>query len=246
MTPIELLESGVYVKREDLHRCGRANGSKTRAIQFMIGNAAGVVTAGGRNSTQMLMTSTIAVHLGIHCEVHCPDGERTEIMDAVEHNGHRLVLHRPGYSSVVNQRAVAAARVRRGWALVPYAMRDIRMVQCTAAAAADCASWPGGRLVIAVGSGMTLCGILTAMERTRTRRPILGVIIGGDPEPNLRRYAPNWRSRVTLTKAKQKYHEHAPMDYCGVPVDPVYSGKCAAFLERGDLLWNSGARQATL
>lgn len=245
MTPlVEFVPtSGVWVRREEMNRIGLANGTKARAILAIADGGRGIVTSGGRVSTQGLMAAAVAKHLAVPLEFHTATGDSTDVLDAIRKMGGVIIQHRPGYTSVISARAVAAAAApeKAGWRLVPGGMQHPRMVATVAAAVDPGGLPPAKRLVIACGSGLTLSGVLRALPGAM---PVLGVCVGADPRKHLDKYAPaNWRNRVTLVDAAAGFHTHAPEEYHGIPVDPIYSGKCIPFLQEGDLLWNSGARQ---
>jgi hypothetical protein len=76
--------------------------------------------------------------------------------------------------------------------------------------------------------------------------PVLGVVVGADPEAILNEYAPeNWRSMVTLVKSEMDYHEEVKYNnFNGILLDPIYEGKCIPYIEEGDLFWIIGLREA--
>ncbi len=94
------------------------------------------------------------------------------------------------------------------------------------------------RLVVPVGSGMSLAGILWGMAEHGLDIPVLGVVVGAGPKKRLDKFGPpDWRERLTLTNAGVDHHEAVEADVGGVKLDPHYEAKCARFLQSGDCLW---------
>jgi 1-aminocyclopropane-1-carboxylate deaminase/D-cysteine desulfhydrase-like pyridoxal-dependent ACC family enzyme len=104
------------------------------------------------------------------------------------------------------------------------------------------------RLVVPVGSGMTLAGLLWGLwDLGLYHLPVVGVIVGADPEDRLDRWAPPaWRLMdLSFRMSPLGYHSEAPAEWAedlGLPLDPVYEAKCIPFLEEGDALWIVGRR----
>jgi 1-aminocyclopropane-1-carboxylate deaminase/D-cysteine desulfhydrase-like pyridoxal-dependent ACC family enzyme len=97
------------------------------------------------------------------------------------------------------------------------------------------------RIVVPVGSGMSLAGILWG---TLNEVEVVGVVVGADPLKRLDRWAPPWwHRRTTLVRSDLRYEQHAPTDWRGISLDPVYEAKCVPFLRPGDLFWVVGRRE---
>lgn len=245
LTPVEEY-GGHPVKRDDLFRVGDSAGGKVRTCLTLASRPGltGLVTAGSRQSPQVNIVATIARRLGLPCRVHVPEakGPLTPELAAAQDAGAEIVQHRPGYNNVIIARAREDA-AERGWAEIPFGMECPEAVEATAAQAANIPS-DTRRVVVPVGSGMTLAGVLTGLEREGlTHIPVLGVVVGADPADRLETYAPGWRDRATLVHSDLDYHDHAPVTRLGdLDLDPVYEAKCLPFLEDGDLLWVVGRR----
>jgi 1-aminocyclopropane-1-carboxylate deaminase/D-cysteine desulfhydrase-like pyridoxal-dependent ACC family enzyme len=274
----------VLVKRDDLYEApGGAIGGKARTCEHLLrawkqdwamGMAAhvahsqppetypllGVVTAGSRHSPQVQIVTAIAEALEYRdIRIHTPGGDPgPEVAWAVDRGAYRLT-HRPGYNSVITARARQDA-LDRGYCHVPFGMECAEAVGCTADAVADVSAMLGlqngraRRLVVPVGSGMSLAGILRGLERIgRNDVPVLGVQVGADPTRRLDTWAPAtwklWPGGVTLALGKHAYSEHVQATLSSplgdIVLDPVYEAKCAAYLRDGDLFWLVG-RRATL
>jgi hypothetical protein len=102
------------------------------------------------------------------------------------------------------------------------------------------------RIVIPVGSGMSVAGVLWGLlDQGEGDLPVLGVMVGANPEPFLRRWAPvDYPSQLALVRSELDYHRPAPVqEYDGVLLDAVYEAKCLPHLRAGDLFWLVGIRQ---
>lgn len=224
------------------------NGGKVRSCYHLATTPnvpKGLVTAGARSSPQANIVAHIARELGIPCRIHMPSGELQEQGELAREAGAEIVQHKPGYNTVIVKRARDDAAVR-GWREIPFGMECAAAVGQTATQITSDMQDKFGRIVVPVGSGMTLCGILHGLRVTgQTSIPVVGVAVGADPTKRLDRYAPiGWRHNVTLVTPEEKYHEEAfgPHDVEGVSVDPIYEAKCIPYLKRGDLFWIVGSR----
>jgi hypothetical protein len=96
------------------------------------------------------------------------------------------------------------------------------------------------RLVVPVGSGMSLAGILHGLSGAVK---VLGVVVGADPTRRLARYAPwQWRWRCELRRAPWPYDKRIKARLGDLELDPIYEAKCLPFLEPADALWVVGIR----
>ena len=235
---------GVWLKRDDLFEIAGVRGGKARAC-YLLARAAseGLVTASARQSPQASIVARIARHLGLPCRVHTPSGSPTpELEDALQQGAERIA-HPAGYNRVI----IARAREdgwRRGWTVIPFGMECWEAVRC---AAHQTANLPRGakRLIVPVGSGMTLSGVLVGLERRGRSLPVFGVVVGADPRKRLDRWAPpDWRKQATLVRSPLPYHRPAPeTELTGLALDPTYEAKCLPFLEQRDCFWIVGVRR---
>jgi hypothetical protein len=100
------------------------------------------------------------------------------------------------------------------------------------------------RIVVPVGSGMSLAGILHGLAATDRDIPVVGIVVGADPIDRLDQYAPaDWRDRCTLIDASVDYETAVDAVIHGIRLDPHYEAKCAENLQPGDLLWIVGCRE---
>jgi 1-aminocyclopropane-1-carboxylate deaminase/D-cysteine desulfhydrase-like pyridoxal-dependent ACC family enzyme len=246
LTPVER-RGRIWLKRDDLYEYAGATGGKARALRALCLQALeeglpGVVTACSRQSPQLERVPAIARELGLHCRMHVPDGELTPEMSQALALGSQLVLQRPGYLNVLRSRARADA-AELGWFEVPFGCEAQVTVDATAAQVENLPFGSFVRLVVPVGSGMTLAGVTWGLERAgELRPPVLGVSIGADPRPRLNRWAhPWWSDWCVLEENRTQYGRGTPMHLGGVALHPEYEAKCVPYLEPGDLLWVVGS-----
>lgn len=241
LSPVET-HAKIRVKRDDLWRIAGQPGGKARTCWALSQGADGLVTAGSRQSPQAAIVANIAQRLGVPCRVHTPTGAVTPEMESAADAGAEVVQHRPGHNSVIISRARKDAKAR-GWREIPFGMECQEAVEQTRK---QVANLPKGikRLVVSVGSGMSLAGILWGLKDTGRDIPVLGVQVGADPRKRLDKYAPpDWLDCVELVASDLDYHTHAPQTQLGtLTLDAVYEAKCLPFLKKGDLLWVVGIR----
>lgn len=242
LTPVEKL-AGLWLKRDDLFQIAGVRGGKARACLLLARRAqGGLVTAGSRYSPQISIVAHLAKHFHLPCRIHTPRGPATPELDEASRYGAVRIAHRVGFNSVITARARQDSK-ELGWTEIPFGME---CQEAVAAAAAQTANIPMEvrRLVVPVGSGITMAGILTGLARRRLFRPVLGVVVGADPCKRLDRWAPgNWRDLVELAYSELDYHEPVPAPQLqGIALDPYYEAKCLPYLAPGDCLWVVGRR----
>ncbi|KAB7850135.1 pyridoxal-phosphate dependent enzyme [Streptomyces mobaraensis] len=245
LTPVEE-HGGHLVKRDDLFTVDGSAGGKVRSCLALASapGVVGLVTAGSRQSPQVNIVATVARRLGLPCRVHVPKakGPLTPELEAARAAGADIVEHTPGHNTVIIARAREDASAR-GWTEIPFGMECATAVEATAAQVANVPR-DVQRIVIPVGSGMSLAGVLRGLrDHGLDHIPIVGVSVGANPEKRLDTYAPGWRSAVSLVHSELDYHQHASKTSLGnLALDPVYEAKCLPFLSPGDLLWVVGRR----
>ena len=242
LTPVERV-GDLWVKRDDLFEIGGVRGGKVRSCWRLSQGADGLVTAGSRASPQVNIVAHIAAHLGIPCRVHTPQGELSPEVAAARDKGAEVVQHKAGYNSVIVARAKADAQ-RSGWREIPFGMECREAVEETAAQVRNIPA-DVARIVMPVGSGMSLSGVLHGLLHFGRKIPVLGVVVGADPEKRLDQWAPSfWREMVTLVRSPLDYHAEVKENRIGgITVDPIYEAKVLPYLEPGDLFWMVGIRQ---
>lgn len=243
-TPIES-HGGFLVKRDDLFEAGGVRGGKVRTCWGLAQGAVGLVTAGSRSSPQVNIVAHIAHALGVPCRVHVPSGELGPEVEAARMAGAEVVQHKAGHNSVIIARAREDA-AERGWTEIPFGMECQAAVDATAAQVANFESLgPVKRIIVPVGSGMSLAGILWGLASAAITVPVEGIVVGADPTKRLNKWAPpDWEDRAKLFICKLDYSTPAPSKMLGdLVLDPIYEAKCLPYLEPDDLLWVVGIRQ---
>lgn len=243
-TPIE--ERGdAWVKRDDFFEYAGVRGGKVRTCATLASTAhAGLVTAGSRSSPQVNIVAHVGRFLGIPVRAHCPSGPLLPEVLGAQMAGAEIVQHSPGYNSVIVARAHDDA-VDRDWTEIPFGMECQEAVDATASQVVDI---PDGveRIVVPVGSGMSMAGILTGLQVAGLKIPVLGVTVGADPMKRLNRWAPVWWAEsATLVSSGSDYSSPATVtSWRGLTLDAHYEAKTIPFLRTGDLLWVVGIRQS--
>lgn len=242
-------DASVLLARDDLY-CGPggARGGKARTCEALLAGreSTAVVTAGSRASTSPAVIAAVAFGLGYDSvRVHTPAGEPgAPLREALELGAERVV-QTPGYRSVLWARAREDAEERDA-ELVPFGMECSVAAEQTARAVGSALPALGlaRRLIVPVGSGMTLAGVLLALNAADSHLPVIGVVMGADPTERLNRFAPFWRWRdVELVPSGLPYAAEVEADIDGVDMNPVYEAKCVRFMRAGDALWMVGRRQ---
>jgi len=99
------------------------------------------------------------------------------------------------------------------------------------------------RIVVPVGSGMSLAGILHGIEDEELNIEVIGILVGANPVKRLDKFAPLfWKQMVTLIDCEIKYETHIKARLGDIDLDPIYEAKCLKYLEPGDLFWIVGHR----
>lgn len=247
LTLIERIKDGGYVKREDLFSIAGVNGGKARTCWGLAQGAKGLVTASSRQSPQANIVAHIARHLGIPCRIHTPQGVLSkELLDAKQ-CGADIVQHRAGYNTVIIARAREDAIMRK-WVNIPFGMECIEAVEQTRKQVRNIPT-SVKRIVVSVGSGMTLAGILHGLQGAKLSIPVLGVQVGANPRKRLAKYAPLfWEAMVSLVDCGIDYHTEIKGELIThegntIYLDPIYEAKCLPYLRNNDLFWIVGLRK---
>jgi 1-aminocyclopropane-1-carboxylate deaminase/D-cysteine desulfhydrase-like pyridoxal-dependent ACC family enzyme len=241
LTPIQ--ERGNYwFKRDDLAEYAGIRGGKARTCWHLAQGATGLVTAGSRASPQVNIVAHVAKALGIPARAHTPNGDLSSEVEEAQAAGAEIIQHKAGYNNVIIARAREDA-AERGWREIPFGMECEEAVKQTSGQVQDI---PAGvkRIVMPVGSGMSLAGVLTGLKNAGLNIPVLGVVVGADPIKRLNKYAPKgWQAMVTLVPSGVDYHDEATTKVIeGIRLDPIYEAKCIPFMQPDDLLWIVGIR----
>jgi len=239
-------KDGYFFKRDDLFSIAGVKGGKVRSCWALSQNAKGLVTAGSRASPQVNIVAHIAKKLNIPCRVHTPEGELSPEVQMAKDCGAEVIQHKAGYNNVIIARAREDAK-EQGFINIPFGMECSEAIKQTKQQIQNIPFDKIKRIVVPVGSGMSLAGILNGLFENNISIPVLGVCVGADPIKRLNEYAPKqWRDMCTLQKSEYDYHQpYLNNEFCGIKLDPHYEAKCIPFVEKGDLLWIVGIRKTS-
>ena len=246
LTPVET-HDGILVKRDDLFTFGGASGGKVRTcleLAKAATNPVGLITAGTRGSPQVEIVALVAKALDLKCRVHVPASAKpSPELESARAAGAEACEHRPGYNSVIIARAREDAE-SSGWVHIPFGMECEMAVEMTAAQVKSLKHLDFNRLVVPVGSGMSLAGILTGMLRHNLTFPVLGISVGADPTARLHRWAPmfQWEQMCKVVESGAPYSRPVVAALGDLKLDPYYEAKCVKHLRPGDLFWVIGHR----
>jgi 1-aminocyclopropane-1-carboxylate deaminase/D-cysteine desulfhydrase-like pyridoxal-dependent ACC family enzyme len=247
LTPVE--EHGnVLVKRDDLFGLGSSRGGKVRSCLALAreAQAAGfttLVTAGSRQSPQVNIVAEIAASLGMQASVHVPSGALTPELEAAAAAGAVVHQHAYGRNSVIVARAHEEVAGDEKAFEIPFGMETQKAIVWTGRQVENIPA-DVERIVVPVGSGMSLAGILHGLVIAGRDIPVLGVVVGSDPRKRLAKWAPaGWERMVQLVESGLDYHDAVRDNRLGnLLLDPIYEAKALRFLSAGDLLWVVGIR----
>ncbi len=248
LSPVERI-GDVWLKRDDLYEFAGVRGGKVRTCAILATRPAdvrGLVTAGSRASPQVNIVAHIARELGLPCRVHTPTGKLSPEVEAAAACGAVVVQHRAGYNNVIIARAREDAAAL-GWVNIPFGMECKEAIIQTSLQVEN-VPYGTERIVVPVGSGMSLAGVLWGLGTLSWTPPVLGVIVGADPTKRLDKWAPKWwREKVELVRCPLDYHK-APSEVWleEVKLDGHYEAKCLPYLRAGDLFWCVGIRQTAV
>lgn len=253
LTPIEEID-GVYIKRNDKYEIAGCNGGKAISAYQIILDAKeqgykDIITTGSRFSPQCEIVSCICEMEGLNAHIVMPSGEETKVMKTVRNNPHSELItpYKGGYQSTLNAYCRKLADLK-GYYLVPFGMQCEKNVHLVAK---QCENIPKEvkRIVVPVGSGMSLCGVLQGLVNFhRLDIEVIGVQAGGNPFKIIQAFKPKF---VQLPKYKiesfmpeaspsQRYHTVTSNFIGDLKLDPIYEGKCKDFIQKGDLFWVVG------
>ena len=240
LTPVER-HGALWFKRDDLFTVAGVSGGKVRTCWHLAQGAIGLITAGSRSSPQVNIVAHIAKALGIPCRCHVPTGKLLPEVEAAANAGAEIIQHKPGYNSVIVARARTDA-IAQGWFEIPFGMKCDEAPRQTAS---QVRNLPNDikRIVVPVGSGMSLAGVLRGLQATGLSIPVLGVVVGANPIKRLNQYAPlGWQNMCQLVESGVPYDKEVKPDF-PVTLDSIYEAKCVKFLQADDLFWIVGIRQ---
>jgi len=244
LTPIQKIDN-IYFKRDDLFVVNGASGGKVRTCYHLakMANGVGMVTAGSRKSPQINILAKVASHLGIKSYAHCPSGTLSDVLIEAQQYGIEITQHKYGYNSVIIKRAKDFAQ-ENNLVYLPFGMECEEAVNQTKIQTKNIPKYIK-RIIVPVGSGMSLAGILHGLNEMNIDILVIGIIVGADPIKRLDTYAPNnWKSKVMLYKSNINYDREIKDNiFHGINLDPIYEAKCIPYINDGDLFWIIGNRK---
>ncbi len=246
LTPIEL-HNGIYVKRDDLFTVCGVQGGKARSAMFLISYAISmgfthIVTAGARHSPQIEIVGSICREYGLDFTAFVPEGVLSEEIESLKSFA-TIQQVKYGRNSVIKHRAQVFAYQNSAF-LIPFGMECVEAVSQTASQVKDI-PLDVERVVIPVGSAMSLCGLLHGLNKINRSISVLGVSVGANPDRVMKSYAPSgWESFCTILKSPLSYGVEVAASIGSVILDPVYEAKCLPYLKKGDMLWVVGCRKS--
>lgn len=246
LTPVQVIKN-IFVKRDDLFTVNGISGGKVRTCLALATWAKnngykGLSTAGSRSSPQVNIVAHIAQYLEMECHIHTPKGDLSkEVQNAIA-TGAKITQHKAGYNSVIVARSRDFAK-ENNYFDIPFGMECEEAVRQTRYQIKNIPT-EVSRIVMPVGSAMSLCGVLHGLNDIKSDVKVLGVKVGADPMKRILKYAPsNWKSRCELINAGVEYSEYIDARVGGITLDPVYEAKAYKFVKEGDLFWIVGIRQ---
>jgi hypothetical protein len=205
----------------------------------------GLITASSRHSPQIGIVAGMGHALGLPVRVHVAIAmEYSPSIAYARSVAAEVIEHYPRYNSCIIYQANEDAKRFPSWGLIPFGMECEMAVTETSK---QVANLPGGRrLVVPVGSAMTLCGVLAGLSLpgAPVYERVVGVMVGADPSKRMDAWGPvDWKQRVRLVDAGMPYHKPAAdVMFRGIELDPYYEAKCVPFVAPGDTLWVVGIR----
>jgi len=247
---VEVPGGTILMYRDDLFVIGGANGGKARSIASLVDAAdprpTGLVTAASRTSVQIGVVARLARHYGMACRVYVPTGASTPEMEVVRQAGAQLEQVEPGYTSVLTKRATDYAHGHPGYLQIPWGLECPEHVAATSAQVAGLPWGTFSRIVVPVGSGMSLAGVVAGVAAylpDLVDVEVVGVQVGADPSLRLEKWVgPAWRNLVTIVGDGDYHHPAGTTRLGPLELDPYYEAKCIKHLRAGDLLWVVGSR----
>jgi 1-aminocyclopropane-1-carboxylate deaminase/D-cysteine desulfhydrase-like pyridoxal-dependent ACC family enzyme len=248
-TPIEKVNN-ILVKRDDLFEVNGVCGGKVRSCYKLMEKAVsngfrGVVTAGSRMSPQINIVSHLAEYFELDSIAHSPEGKLSPELLMALTKGIKIKQNQAGYNSVIISRAKLDAK-NLNYFEIPFGMECNEATNETKQQVASIVKYKNdiNRIIIPVGSAMTLSGLLMGLRENGLSIPVLGIMVGANPTDRLNRYAPMyWNRYAELIQSSYDYHtEVKDYIYGGIELDPIYEAKVIPYIKKSDLLWIVGKR----
>jgi 1-aminocyclopropane-1-carboxylate deaminase/D-cysteine desulfhydrase-like pyridoxal-dependent ACC family enzyme len=231
VTPLQQV-GDFLLKRDDLFEVAGVRGGKARSCWAIAQGATGLVTASQRTSPQGKIVAHIARALGVGCRVYAPDAVKLgSELEAAKAAGADIRQYPAGRQRYLDKLAREDANTS-GWRLIKLGMESEQAVQGMAAQALATVAQMNNqritarRVVVTVGSGVSLAGILQGFAQADFTAPVIGVMVrsGRDKRPGKRLQKrldkgapPDLRGRCELVSSelKKRLDKWAPPDWRG-------------------------------
>lgn len=238
-----------YFKRDDYYNQFNVYGGKVRSAYKIISentNAKGFTTAGSKQSPQIIICSTICENLKIPFVAHTPSGKLSKEFEKIINNSYtNIVQHKAGYNSVIIKRAKDYA-LENDFCYIPFGMECDEAILGTAEQINNLPFDKIKRIVVPVGSGMSLLGILKGLKDKSLNISVIGIVVGADPMKRLFKFSLKYNinlNNLKLIRSEESYETYIKDNiFCGIDLDPIYEAKCIPYLQENDLLWIVGHR----
>lgn len=239
ITPIECINN-YYFKRDDYFTFGNVNGGKVRSALTLCKNEKlGYVSAGSRKSPQIQIISEIAKTYNLPFIAYVPMGKLTTELIYAKNNGAILEPVPMGFNNNLIKRAKERAIIT-GYKYIPFGM-DCEEVLSDIAEQVVNIPMEINRIIVSVGSGITLSGIIRGLIKYNIDKKIVGIVVGANPVKRLTTYCKNWNDYCTLIKSPIDYHKEIRDNmFCDIELDKIYEAKCIPYIKPGDLFWVIG------
>ena len=247
LTPIEKI-NGIWFKREDKYNIYNACGGKARSAYYLIqkGIAEGYkefVSCGARTSPQCEIISIICEHLQIPCHLFMPNGPDTSVLKNIYKN-HYSTIHRTkvGYNNVLIAWSKEYAK-QNNFYYIPFGMECKENIDIISKQVINIPT-EVKKIIITVGSGMSLIGLLNGLEQQKWYdKQVLGISVGKDPLKTINKYIKAPNIKYSIIKSPFDYDKKPKItNFCGIDLDPYYESKCINYIQEGDLFYIIGKR----
>jgi len=251
ITPVEKI-NGIWFKREDKYEIYSVCGGKARSAYYLIqkGLSEGktqFVTCGARTSPQCEIISCICEALKVKCHLFMPQGQDTSILKTIYKNKYSI-LHRTkvGYNNVLISWSKKFCE-ENNFYYIPFGMECKENIDIISEQVINIPI-ESKKIVITVGSGMSLVGLLNGLEKQGWYdKEVLGISVGKDPTKTINKYINAPHINYSIIKSPLDYDKKPKItNLYGIELDPYYESKCIDYIHEGDLFYIIGKRKAEI
>ena len=254
ITPIVEYKN-ILLKRDDFFICGNVNGGKLRqAIALIEKNLdlikekynSTIVCPCSIKSPQSAIISEVCKKYNLRCLIVCYKTDKpNKNLSIAQDNDAILVGTNSGYTSVIegNAKKQKGFFINMGFNAEEIINSNVSQVK----------NIPNNLnyLVVPVGSAMNFISILIGLTKyNKNPEKIIGVYVGKDPKPTLKKYAHLIKKEYTLIKSDYSYGKEINID--DYFFDPIYEAKAYDWIKKNIdvnnnrvLMWVIGKRNLT-